>query len=63
MAIELSELLTSLWQRCDELRGGFSTRDSRLRRAQVLRAWSGSKGKPSIGDDINKKVIAPHCEC
>ena len=43
MAIKKSELYSSLWSSCDELRGGMDA----------------LKGKTDIGDQINKKILGP----
>ena len=84
MAIKKSELYSSLWSSCDELRGGMdasqykdyvlvllfikyiSDRYAGLPYAPITIPEGASfqdmvalKGKPSIGDDINKKIIAP----
>jgi type I restriction enzyme M protein len=82
MAIKKSELYTSLWQSCDELRGGMdasqykdyvlvllfvkyiSDKYSGVQYAPITVPKGASfkdmvalKGKPTIGDDINKKII------
>lgn len=84
MAIKKSELYSSLWQSCDELRGGMdasqykdyvlvllfikyiSDKYAGQRYAPITIPKGASfadmvalKGKPSIGDDINKKIIGP----
>ncbi len=84
MALKKSELYSSLWSSCDELRGGMdagqykdyvlvllfikyiSDKYAGLPYAPITIPAGASfkdmvalKGKPSIGDDINKKVIAP----
>ena len=84
MALKKSELYSSLWQSCDELRGGMDASQykdyvlvllfikyvSDKYGAPALRAdhdparrsFPGHgcpQGKPGIGDDINKKIIAP----
>jgi hypothetical protein len=76
MALKKSELYSSLWASCDELRGGLRPRPAlhQIRQRQVrrtaLRAYYHSrgasfkdmvalKGKTDIGDQINKKIIAP----
>ncbi len=87
MAIKKSELYSSLWASCDELRGGM---DASLYKDYVLvmlfvkyisdryanvpyapiRIPAGAtfqdmvalKGKTTIGDDINKKIIGPLAE-
>lgn len=84
MAIKKSDLYSSIWKSCDELRGGMdasqykdyvltllflkyvSDKYAGQERA-LLEIPDGSsfddmvalKGKSSIGDDINKKIIAP----
>ena len=87
MPIKKSELYSSLWKSCDELRGGM---DASLYKDYVLvllfikyisDKYAGQpyapitvpegasfkdmiqlKGKTTIGDDINKKIIAPIAE-
>jgi type I restriction enzyme M protein len=84
MAIKKSELYSSLWQSCDELRGGMDASQYKdyvlvlLFVKYVSDKYAGVpyapitipdgasfqdmvalKGKPTIGDDINKKVIGP----
>ncbi len=84
MAIKKSELYSSLWSSCDELRGGMDASQYKdyvlvlLFIKYVSDKYAGQpyapitippgasfkdmvalKGKPSIGDDINKKIIAP----
>lgn len=84
MAIKKSELYSSLWQSCDELRGGMDASQYKdyvlvlLFVKYVSDKYAGQKyapitipkgasfadmvalkGKPSIGDDINKKVLGP----
>lgn len=84
MAIKKSELYSSLWSSCDELRGGMdasqykdyvlvmlfvkyiSDRYSGVTYAPITIPKGASfkdmvalKGKPTIGDDINKKIIGP----
>lgn len=84
MAIKKSELYSSLWQSCDELRGGMdasqykdyvlvllflkyiSDKYAGRRYAPIIIPPGSSfqdmvalKGKPTIGDDINKKIIGP----
>jgi len=84
MAIKKSELYSSLWASCDELRGGMdasqykdyvlvllfikyiSDRYAGVPYAPITVPKGASfndmvalKGKPTIGDDINKKIIAP----
>jgi len=84
MAIKKSELYSSLWQSCDELRGGMDASQYKdyvlvlLFIKYVSDKYAGQpyapitippgasfkdmvalKGKPDIGDQINKKIIAP----
>jgi hypothetical protein len=84
MALKKSELYSSLWSSCDELRGGMDASQYKdyvlvlLFIKYVSDKYAGQpyapitippgasfkdmvalKGKPSIGDDINKKIIAP----
>lgn len=84
MAIKKSELYSSLWQSCDELRGGMdasqykdyvlvllfikyvSDKYAGIRYAPItippgasFKDMAALKGKPDIGDQINKKIIAP----
>ncbi|WP_225615907.1 class I SAM-dependent DNA methyltransferase [Methylomonas albis] len=84
MAIKKSELYSSLWKSCDELRGGMdasqykdcvlvllfikyvSDKYAGIPYAPVTIPEGASfkdmvalKGKPDIGDQINKKIIAP----
>ncbi|NQU64105.1 MAG: SAM-dependent DNA methyltransferase, partial [SAR324 cluster bacterium] len=84
MAIKKSELYSSLWSSCDELRGGMDASQYKdyvlvmLFIKYVSDKYVGQryapitippgagfadmvalKGKPTIGDDINKKIIAP----
>lgn len=84
MAIRKSELYSSLWASCDELRGGMdasqykdyvlvllfikyiSDKYAGVRFAPITIPKGASfqdmvalKGKSSIGDDINKKIVAP----
>ena len=83
MSIKKSELYSSLWSSCDELRGGMDASQYKdyvlvmLFIKYVSDKYSGVpyasitipkgagfkdmvalKGKPTIGDDINKKTIA-----
>jgi type I restriction enzyme M protein len=87
MAIKKSQLYSSIWKSCDELRGGMdasqykdyvlvllfikyiSDRYAGERYAPITIPQGSSfkdmvalKGKPTIGDDINKKIIAPIAE-
>ncbi len=84
MALKKSELYSSLWQSCDELRGGMDASQYKdyvlvlLFVKYVSDKYAGVpyapitipdgasfqdmvalKGKPDIGDQINKKIIAP----
>jgi len=84
MAIRKSELYSSLWSSCDELRGGMDASQykdyvlSLLFIKYISDKYAGQpfapitipegssfkdmvalKGKASIGDDINKKILAP----
>jgi type I restriction enzyme M protein len=87
MAIKKSELYSSLWAGCDELRGGMDASQYKdyvlvmLFVKYISDKWAGQpyapitipegssfadmvklKGKPNIGEDINKKIIAPIAE-
>tara|TARA_R110001592_G_scaffold103051_1_gene290389 strand:- start:14013 stop:16427 length:2415 start_codon:yes stop_codon:yes gene_type:complete len=84
MAIKKSELYSSLWASCDELRGGMDASQYKdyvlvmLFLKYISDKWAGQlyapitipegasfkdmialKGKTDIGDQINKKIIAP----
>ncbi|MGC9972981.1 MAG: type I restriction-modification system subunit M [Bryobacteraceae bacterium] len=84
MALKKSELYSSLWSSCDELRGGMdasqykdyvlvllfikyvSDKYAGVRYAPItippgasFRDMVALKGKPDIGEQINKKIIAP----
>src|ERR1700684_960575 len=84
MAIKKSELYSSLWKGCDELRGGMdasqykdyvlvllfikyvSDKYAAVPYAPIIippgagfKDMVALKGKPDIGDQINKKIIAP----
>src|SRR6478672_8670645 len=84
MALKKSELYSSLWQSCDELRGGMdasqykdyvlvllfikyiSDKYAGMKYSPITIPVGASfkdmvalKGKPGIGDQINKKIIAP----
>ena len=84
MALKKSELYSSLWQSCDELRGGMDASQYKdyvlvlLFIKYISDKYAGVpfaaisvpagasfadmvalKGKPDIGDQINKKIIAP----
>src|SRR4030042_1345046 len=87
MAIKKSELYSSIWKSCDELRGGMdasqykdyvlvllfikyiSDKYAGVPYAQITVPPGASfkdmvalKSKPTIGDDINKKIIGPIAE-
>jgi len=84
MALKKSELYSSLWQSCDELRGsmdasqykdyvlvllfikyisdkydGVTFAPIKIPRGASFKDMVALKGKPDIGDQINKKIIAP----
>ncbi len=84
MTIKKSELYSSLWASCDELRGGMDASQYKdyvlvmlfikyvsdkyadvpfatiqIPEGASFRDMVALKGKPTIGDDINKKIIAP----
>ncbi len=84
MAIKKSELYSSLWASCDELRGGMDASqykdyvlvmlfvryvsdkyagqkyaDIEVPAGASFEDMAALKGKPDIGDQINKKIIAP----
>src|SRR3954447_11355284 len=84
MALKKSELYSSLWSGCDELRGGMDASQYKdyvlvlLFVKYVSDKYAGQmfaaitvptgasfadmvalKGKPDIGDQINKKILAP----
>src|SRR5207237_5993198 len=84
MALKKSELYSSIWQSCDELRGGMdasqykdyvlvllfikyiSDKFAGQKYAEIAVPEGASfkdmvalKGKPDIGDQINKKIIQP----
>ncbi len=84
MAIKKSELYSTLWASCDELRGGMDASQYKdyvlamLFIKYISDKWEGQpfapvtvpegasfkemvalKGKPDIGDQINKKIIGP----
>jgi type I restriction enzyme M protein len=84
MAIKKSELYTSLWASCDELRGGMDASQYKdyvlvmlfikyisdkyagvpfapitVPKGSSFNDMVALKGKPTIGDDINKKIIGP----
>lgn len=87
MAIKKSELYSSIWKSCDELRGGMDASQYKdyilvlLYIKYISDKYAGKpfstitvppgasfkdmvalKGKPTIGDDINKKIIGPIAE-
>ncbi len=87
MAIKKSELYSSLWASCDELRGGMDASQYKdyvlvmlflkyisdkwaeqpyapinIPEGSSFRDMVALKGKPDIGDQINKKIIAPIAE-
>ena len=82
MALKKSELYSSLWQSCDELRGVDASQYRTMSSSFCSSSTSATntpgvpapiiipegasfkdmvalKGKPDIGDQINKKIIAP----
>ncbi|HBP86141.1 MAG TPA: type I restriction-modification system subunit M [Nitrospiraceae bacterium] len=84
MALKKSELYSSLWQSCDELRGGMDASQYKdyvlvllfikyvsdkyagipyapiaIPEGACFKDMVALKGKPDIGDQINKKIIAP----
>ncbi|HZL09519.1 MAG TPA: type I restriction-modification system subunit M [Prolixibacteraceae bacterium] len=84
MAIKKSELYSSLWASCDELRGGMDASEYKdyvllmlfikyisdkyagvpyapitVPEGASFKDMVALKGKPTIGDDINKKIIGP----
>ncbi|MDP2157408.1 MAG: N-6 DNA methylase, partial [Nitrospirota bacterium] len=84
MAIKKSELYSSLWASCDELRGGMDASQYKdyvlvmlfikyvsdkyagvpyapitIPKGACFNDMVALKGKPTIGDDINKKIIGP----
>lgn len=84
MAIKKSELYSSLWASCDELRGGMDASEYKdyvlimlfikyisdkyagvpyaaitIPKGASFKDMVALKGKSTIGDDINKKIIAP----
>ncbi len=87
MAIKKSELYSSLWKSCDELRGGMDASQYKdyvlvllfikyisdkyagvpyapitVPKGSSFKDMVALKGKPTIGDDINKKIIGPIAE-
>lgn len=84
MALKKSDLYSSLWQSCDELRGGMDASQYKdyvlvllfikyisdkyagvpfapitIPKGSSFKDMAALKGKPDIGDQINKKIIAP----
>src|SRR5881397_1270956 len=84
MALKKSELYSSLWSSCDELRGGMDASQYKdyvlvllfikyisdkyagqpyapisIPKGSSFKDMVALKGKPDIGDQINKKIIAP----
>lgn len=84
MAVKKSELYASLWESCDDLRGGMDASQYKdyvlvmlfikyisdrydsspyatvtVPEGSSFRDMVALKGKPDIGDQINKKIIAP----
>src|SRR5437588_3581134 len=84
MALKKSELYSSLWASCDELRGGMGASQYKdyvlvllfvkyvsdryadepyapitIPKGASFADMVALKGKPSIGDDINKKILGP----
>jgi type I restriction enzyme M protein len=87
MAIKKSQLYSSIWKSCDELRGGMDASQYKdyvlvllfikyisdkyagvpfapitIPEGSSFQDMVALKGKPTIGDDINKKIIAPIAE-
>src|SRR6266566_5835661 len=87
MAIKKSQLYTSIWKSCDELRGGMDASQYKdyvlvllfikyisdkyagvpyapitIPQGSSFKDMVALKGKATIGDDINKKIIAPIAE-
>ena len=87
MAIKKSELYSSLWKSCDELRGGMDASQYKdyvlvilfvkyisdryvgqpyspikIPQGASFQDMVALKNKPTIGDDINKKIISPIAE-
>ncbi len=84
MALKKSELYSSLWSSCDELRGGMDASQYKdydlvmlfikyisdkytavpyapitVPKGASFRDMVALKGRPTIGDDINKKIVGP----
>ncbi len=87
MAIKKSQLYSSIWKSCDELRGGMDASQYKdyvlvllfikyisdkyagvayapitIPKGSSFKDMVALKGKATIGDDINKKIIAPIAE-
>lgn len=87
MPLKKSELYSSLWKSCDELRGGMDASQYKdyvlvllfikyisdkyadepyaqitVPKGASFKDMVALKGKPTIGDDINKKIIGPIAE-
>ena len=87
MAIKKSELYSTLWKSCNELRGGMDASQYKdyvlvllfikyisdkyagipfapiaVPEGASFKDMIALKGKPTIGDDINKKIIGPIAE-
>lgn len=87
MAIKKSQLYSSIWKSCDELRGGMDASQYKdyvlvllfikyisdkyagvpyapitIPEGASFKDMVALKGKPTIGDDINKKIIGPVAE-
>src|ERR1035437_2537507 len=87
MAIKKSQLYSSIWKSCDELRGGMDASQYKdyvlvllfikyisdkytgvpfapitIHEGSSFKDMVALKGKATIGDDINKKIIAPIAE-
>ena len=87
MAIKKSQLYSSIWKSCDELRGGMDASQYKdyvlvllfikyisdkyagvpyapiiVPKGASFKDMAALKGKATIGDDINKKIIAPIAE-
>lgn len=87
MAIKKSQLYSSIWKSCDELRGGMDASQYKdyvlvllfikyvsdkyygipyapidIPEGASFKDMAALKGKPTIGDDINKKIIGPIAE-
>lgn len=87
MPVKKSELYSSIWKSCHELRGGMDASQYKdyilvllfikyisdkysntpyasitIPKGASFKDLAALKGKPTIGDDINKKIIAPIAE-